>query len=327
MMQSIDIMVSAMEIYNKPNFSYRDETFCILATNAWELMLKAKIISNNNDKMSSIYIKKYSKNKDGTKSKGWTYAKNRSGNRMTISLQKALSKLLSGNYLTKACADNLSCITEIRDNAIHFPAKSVDIQVETQKLGAACVKNYVSYARTWFKLDLSKYNLYIMPLSFFGSVNTTTPILSSKNNAVSNVVSYIRHTQQDNTQQDNTIHSKTDSFSLPIRIDYSAMPAQTIPVRVTSKNDEAAMLISPTKISKLYPLDYNTLTNKLLKRYGSAFKINKDYHAMRKVLERDSELCYKYPQNPRKPDGAVKKLYSPKIISKFDKHYRPKERK
>ena len=63
MMQSIDIMVSAMEIYNKPNFSYRDETFCILATNAWELMLKAKIISNNNDKMSSIYIKNILKTK------------------------------------------------------------------------------------------------------------------------------------------------------------------------------------------------------------------------------------------------------------------------
>ena len=39
---AIAATVGAIEIYNKPDFPYRSETFCILAINGWELLLKAK---------------------------------------------------------------------------------------------------------------------------------------------------------------------------------------------------------------------------------------------------------------------------------------------
>ena len=43
-------LLSSIEIYNKPAFGYREETFSILALNAWELLLKAKLLSvNGND--------------------------------------------------------------------------------------------------------------------------------------------------------------------------------------------------------------------------------------------------------------------------------------
>jgi hypothetical protein len=47
-------MIASIEIYNKPNFQYRDETFIILFLNSWELLFKA-IISKNK---KSIYYKK-----------------------------------------------------------------------------------------------------------------------------------------------------------------------------------------------------------------------------------------------------------------------------
>jgi len=34
-------ILAAIEIYNKPQFLYRDECFAILLLNAWELLLKA----------------------------------------------------------------------------------------------------------------------------------------------------------------------------------------------------------------------------------------------------------------------------------------------
>jgi hypothetical protein len=37
-------LISSIEIYNKPAFAYREETFSILALNAWELMLKSKLL-------------------------------------------------------------------------------------------------------------------------------------------------------------------------------------------------------------------------------------------------------------------------------------------
>lgn len=42
-------LLSAIEIYNKPAFSYREETFAILALNAWELLLKAKVLEQHDN--------------------------------------------------------------------------------------------------------------------------------------------------------------------------------------------------------------------------------------------------------------------------------------
>ena len=44
--------------YNKPNFQYREETFAILAVNAWELLLKAIILRQNRYKLRSLYVLK-----------------------------------------------------------------------------------------------------------------------------------------------------------------------------------------------------------------------------------------------------------------------------
>jgi hypothetical protein len=41
--KSVDAALAAIEIYNKPDFRHREETFAILMTNAWELLLKAWI--------------------------------------------------------------------------------------------------------------------------------------------------------------------------------------------------------------------------------------------------------------------------------------------
>ena len=40
--RAIAATVAAIEIYNKPDFPYRSETFCILTINGWELLLRAK---------------------------------------------------------------------------------------------------------------------------------------------------------------------------------------------------------------------------------------------------------------------------------------------
>ena len=48
---------------------YRGETFSILAINSWELLLKAKYLKDNHNKMRSLYVMEPITNKDGSKSK------------------------------------------------------------------------------------------------------------------------------------------------------------------------------------------------------------------------------------------------------------------
>jgi hypothetical protein len=54
--KSTQAALSAIEVYNKPDFKYREERFSIFMVNAWEVLLKAKILKDNNNKLKSIYV-------------------------------------------------------------------------------------------------------------------------------------------------------------------------------------------------------------------------------------------------------------------------------
>ena len=147
--KSIASMLSAIELYNKPNFQYREETFAILAVNAWELLLKAIILRQNRYKLRSLYVLKPCINKDGTKSTTRKYVdKNRSGNPKTISIMETLSILDNQKYLPTNLRDNIEALIELRDNSIHF-ANMDDISRQIQELGFACIKNYILKSATY----------------------------------------------------------------------------------------------------------------------------------------------------------------------------------
>ena len=78
--KSIAAMLAAIEIYNKPDFPYRGETFANLAINSWELLLKAKILKNNSNKVRVLYVKENVQRKDGSKSKKKKTKITKSGN-------------------------------------------------------------------------------------------------------------------------------------------------------------------------------------------------------------------------------------------------------
>ena len=41
--RAVAATIAAIEIYNKPDFRYREEAFAVLAINGWELLPKAKL--------------------------------------------------------------------------------------------------------------------------------------------------------------------------------------------------------------------------------------------------------------------------------------------
>jgi hypothetical protein len=51
----VQAAVAAIEIYNKPTFSYREEAFALLMTNAWELLFKAKWLLDRGEAIESLY--------------------------------------------------------------------------------------------------------------------------------------------------------------------------------------------------------------------------------------------------------------------------------
>ena len=70
-------LLAAIEVYNKPAFAYREETFSILALNAWELLLKAKLVADNNNDPRCIYVYESRQTKRGKASQKLYLRKNR----------------------------------------------------------------------------------------------------------------------------------------------------------------------------------------------------------------------------------------------------------
>jgi hypothetical protein len=113
------------------------------------------------------------------------------------------------------------------------------------------------------------------------------------------------------------------NYNLTLRIDVKLQKVKSnsgLPFQTTT--DPSAMIVRLTEedITDKYPWDYDILTTRLSKRY-SDFKINAQYHKIRKQLEKDKRLAYERFLNPKNPKGGKKTLYNPNIQKEFDKHY------
>ena len=92
--RAIAATVAAIEIYNKPDFLYREEAFAVLAVNGWELLLKAKWLHDHNNRIRSLYVLEPMTRKSGKRGKKLCVKTTRSGNPFTHSLDFLAQKLV-----------------------------------------------------------------------------------------------------------------------------------------------------------------------------------------------------------------------------------------
>jgi Protein of unknown function (DUF3644). len=316
--KSTDCIVSAIEMYNKPDFRYREEVFCILVINAWELLLKAKVLKDNNNKLNSIYVKEYPKNKNGEKGRKMKYRLTRSGNNFTVDIFNILKRLRDRQEIDATCYENIEALVEIRDNSVHFINSDALLSQKIQELGMATILSYITYIYDWFSISLEKYNFYLMPLSFFHPDKYIPVPLGNREKTINNVLQYI-HNKEESFPSDN---SKRHNITVAIetRVVKASKMTDAQKISITSDPSAPQVQIGFEDITKTHPMEYKELTAKLKKRYSN-FVVNSEYHEQRKILEADQRFCIRYPQNPKNPNGASKKMYGVAIFSEFDKYY------
>jgi hypothetical protein len=146
--------IAAVETYNRALAPYREENFSILMINAWELLLKARIVKENGGKFSSVYVLERVKLKSGEYGKRTTVKKTRFGSPYTIGIFEA-GKIVQGykkDNLDSAALANITTLLDIRDHATHFVASDVNLRKTLAELSLAAVKNYVVASQRWFKV-------------------------------------------------------------------------------------------------------------------------------------------------------------------------------
>ncbi len=127
--KSIEAFIMGLEIYNKPSIKYRVESFSFFICNAWELMLKARLIDTKGE--SSIYYKD---------------KRNR-----TLSLENCIKKVFTNNK--DPLRLNLENIIVLRNTSTHFVCE--EYEKLYVPLFQACVFNYGNKLSDFFGVDIT----------------------------------------------------------------------------------------------------------------------------------------------------------------------------
>ncbi|MDP3059115.1 MAG: DUF3644 domain-containing protein, partial [bacterium] len=139
-------MMAAIEIYNKPRFSYRSECFAILLVNAWELAFKALL---------------------SKRSRSVFYPKERDKPYKTLSITDAMAAgrpFFPAKIPFDAIRANLNLLITYRNNSVHFYNQK-GFEMLLYDLSQTCIRNYRDFLYESFDIDLAQdIDITLLPL-------------------------------------------------------------------------------------------------------------------------------------------------------------------
>lgn len=307
-------MISAIEIYNKPNFSYREETFSILATNSIELLFKAQLLKVSAYQLKSLYVLEPVLRSDGKPHKTRKKPKlSRSRNPMTIGLFEVIKKLgEKGFKISDNLFASIESLIELRDNAIHFHNETF-ISKEIQELGFATIKNYLHIARKWeMGMDLSTYNFYLMPLAYVDSRMVSEGVITDE------IKNYLAFVKSKIDSQD----SSDEEFDIAISIDVNFSKNNSFEgIGFKYDPNGVPIVLTEEDIRSKFPLTYDEVRNKAKERY-SDFKQNQDFHNLMREIKEDEKLHHERRLDPENPKSQRKPFFSTNIWKVLDKSFK-----
>ena len=131
--KSIEAYILALETINRLSVKYRIEAFCYLICNAWELLLKAKILEESGTQ-SVIY-----------------YPKQRGEHKRSLTLRDCLERIMPKEADPEKL--NIKHIADLRDESVHLVFSRIPSDVLC--LFQAGVINYHKRLSEWFGISLS----------------------------------------------------------------------------------------------------------------------------------------------------------------------------
>lgn len=311
--KSVQAAISAIEVYNKPDFSYREEAFSLLMVNAWELLLKAKWLLDHEEKTESLYETEIQDGQSIPK-------KNRSGNPITFGLTYLAGKLLQdpNSGLEKPCHSNLIALVEIRDNAAHFFNKDLYFGRRILEVGTASLRNYLQLATEWFQVDLSRYNFFLMPISFYHGFETAAPSsLTHYPDQVRRLIQYLDSLEVEDQAEENP--RQHVALHLETRL-VRAKDTAALAFRWTDDPAAPEVNVREEDVLKNYPMSYSDLTQSMRRRYSN-FVENKHFHRLKQEIEKEAKYAIVRLLNPANPKTPRQRFYNANILQAFDKHY------
>lgn len=277
-------LLAAIEVYNKPLVAYREQTLALLLVNAWELLLKARVLQLNDNRLPSIYRRQRGSRR---------YQRTRSGDPQTISIWEAFAK----TSVDRAVHSNLDGLNRIRNQAAHRGTLTAPLKRGVLAFGTAAVQNFVGYAATWFGLAVRV--PYLLPVGFVGSaVATGGPASRSQRQLLEQLARLA------------TSGGDVDSpYKVAIDVEIALNPKFSGGGRIGVTKDASApkLRLSDDEALDHYGADYEQVVAACRERYV-CFKRNKQFNAVMREVK-DDPLCAHNrmldPRNRGQGDGST----------------------
>lgn len=302
-MRAAKAAVHAIAIYNQPHNAYREEAFSILVVNAWELLLKAKIIKDNRNRLESIYV--YVKQKDSSRK---TIKRNRSKTPMTLGVLACLNLLRQQASITERnVQENIELLVEIRDNSTHFLHNDPALTDRVFRIGTASLRNFFKLYEEWFGHN-PEFDFAPIPLAF--NAHNVDSVSGPKKSELKKLVEYL---------DAKLAKEEKSEFSVAVQMQVTftkESKGSGIGVRLTNDPSAPEVRLSEEDILARYPLDYAKLQQRIREKLPG-IKINKKFTAVMRDLRADPSLCHTRYLNISAKKGE-KKLYSEAVLSKLE---------
>lgn len=316
--RAILAMVAAIEVYNKPGFPYRNESFSILAINGWELLTKGKWLELHGNRMQDLYVYEHRETKGGKRSKKRYIKRTRSDTPFTHELGYLAKQLVERKILDVSASQNIELMLEFRNCATHFYNQDSAFEARLYEIGAACVKNFVRAAHEWFSREVSEFSFHLMPLTF---LNPPSSIQSSLlNTEESKFLAFLDGIDIPGADPESP-------YSVTVNVEFKFIRSKgkdAVPIHVTTDKSTLPVHLTEENILERYPWNYPTLTKKCQNLYQD-FKVNKKYHEIRRNLQTNHRFGHQRLLDPSNAKSTNKMFFNPNIMTELDKHYNKKE--
>lgn len=272
---SIEAFVLALETVNRPSLKYRMESFCFLFCNAWELLMKAKLL---NDGSKIFYKKKYKQP------------------RRSLSLDDCLNRIFTSE--SDPVKLNTKTIHELRNNAIHLVVPFIPIDI--MGVFQAGVLNYPQALQNWFGISLSNR----IPLGMMVLVYDFDPKQHSLEHAKftrklsAETVRWLTEFQKEIREQATSLGKATQQFYIPIDLKLAIVKKPNkadIVLGSGISGKEALILEVPKDPNKTHPYRQTEVVALVNQKCGGTPPFNSyDFQCIKRVynIPSKADLCY-----------------------------------
>jgi hypothetical protein len=313
--------VAAVETYNRASAPYREENFAILMINAWELLLKPRVMKENGGKLSSVYSRDSVKLKNRNYGKRKKVRRTRSGSPHTISIIEARN-LVQGykkDNLEDVAAANITALLDIRDHATHFVVGNANLRKTLAEVSLAAVRNYIIASQKWFKVTYSDLNLAAIPISFALNQAHSEAVAKAP---PAEVARFLAHIKSEETKVNAT--PSEYFYSVVVNFDIVKKSADgAVPMKLAAPGEKAQITVSINELPPGMTWMFEKLVAALKERYSN-FVQNNAFYKLKAALEKDNRFCHERHLVPSNKNSSKVKFYNPNIIFEFDKHYTPR---